>query len=112
MRLRSDDQRRSRRTSKSPKIAKTCALYARSATQPETSRAIREQLRALRPRAAEFGWKRAGEYVDAQTSGIRCDRPGLKRLIADAEAGAVEIIAACSLDRLSRNITISSLSYA
>lgn len=52
------------------------------------------------------GWVLApDDYVDAGFSGGTLERPALKRLIADIEAGRVDTIVTYKIDRLSRSIS-------
>ncbi len=44
-------------------------------------------------------------YDDGGFSGATLDRPALRRLLADVEAGRVDIIVTYKLDRLSRSLT-------
>ena len=51
------------------------------------------------------GWKVLPErYDDGNVSGSTTERPALQRLLADVEAGNVDVIVAYKLDRLSRSI--------
>jgi DNA invertase Pin-like site-specific DNA recombinase len=43
-------------------------------------------------------------YDDAGLSGGNLDRPALKRLLADMEAGKVDIVVVYKIDRLSRSL--------
>ena len=51
------------------------------------------------------GWKLVSErYDDGGVSGGTLERPGLKRLLADIEAGAVQMIVVYKIDRLTRSL--------
>ena len=53
----------------------------------------------------EKGWVASSEeYSDSGASGGNVERPALKRLLADIEAGRIGIVAVHRLDRLSRNL--------
>ena len=54
--------------------------------------------------AAQRRWTHAGTYSDAGYSGGTLDRPDLKRLLADVQAGKIDTIVAYKIDRLSRSI--------
>ena len=82
------------------------ALYARVSTEEQSLHglSIEAQLAALREWAA--GQTVVGEYVDAGISGripIK-KRPELSRLLRDAEAGKVDVVAFTRLDRWTRNV--------
>lgn len=80
------------------------ALYARVSTAEQAAEgySIDEQADRLRTFASAFG-HHAELYVDAGFSGASLDRPALRRLIADVEAGRVEKVIVYKLDRLSRS---------
>lgn len=80
-------------------------LYARVSTAEQAAEgySIDEQCERLQAYAAAFGPAPAELYVDAGFSGATTDRPGLRRLIADVEAGRVSRVIVYKLDRLSRS---------
>ncbi len=49
-------------------------------------------------------WEHMQTYVDSGLSGGTLERPALKRLLADVEAGRVDVILIYKIDRLSRSI--------
>lgn len=52
------------------------------------------------------GWVAvAADYDDPAFSGGNMDRPGLKRLMADIEAGKIDIVVVYKIDRLTRSLT-------
>lgn len=82
--------------------ARQVAIYARVSTvdkgqDPET------QLRELRQLADQRGWEVVDEYVD-RISGAARSRPGLDRLLADAQAGRLDVVLVWKLDRLGRSL--------
>lgn len=85
---------------------KRAALYARVSTadQAEEGTSLGTQLDACRTRAVDRGWTVADQYVDAGVSGAKDSRPELDRLMADAEAGLVDVIVFAKLDRFSRSM--------
>jgi DNA invertase Pin-like site-specific DNA recombinase len=61
------------------------------------------QLDELRQVAAQRGWA-AVEYVDDGVSGATTSRPALDRLLADAQAGRLDLVLVWKLDRLGRSL--------
>ena len=45
------------------------------------------------------------DYIDPGFSGGNLERPGLKRLLADIEAGKIDIVVVYKIDRLTRSLT-------
>ena len=78
------------------------ALYARVSTTGQ-GQDVNLQLEELRQVAALRGWQIAGEYTDA-LSGAKTSRPGLDRLLADVQAGKLDVVAVWKLDRLGRSL--------
>src|SRR3546814_1355867 len=79
------------------------ALYARYSSDQQSSTSIADQQRICRERAAREGWQIEGAYEDAAISGASMIlRPGIQRLLADAQAGKFDIVLAEALDRVSR----------
>lgn len=77
-------------------------LYARVSTTGH-GQDVGLQLDELR-RAAELrGWAPI-EYVDSGVSGVATSRPGLDRMLADAQAGKLDVVAVWKLDRLGRSL--------
>ncbi len=62
------------------------------------------QLRDLRELANSRGFEIVGEYCDEGISGSQDSRPGLNRLLADAEAGKFSLVLVWKLDRLGRSL--------
>jgi DNA invertase Pin-like site-specific DNA recombinase len=60
--------------------------------------------------AVRSGWKVVGVYEDAGISGAKGHdkRPGFDRLLKDATARKINMIAAWSVDRLGRSLQASS----
>jgi DNA invertase Pin-like site-specific DNA recombinase len=79
------------------------ALYARVSTTGH-GQDVGLQLDELRQVAAQRGWDIAGVYEDAGVSGTKTSRPGLDRMLADAQAGKLDIVAVWKLDRLGRSL--------
>jgi DNA invertase Pin-like site-specific DNA recombinase len=78
-------------------------IYLRVSTDGQTTENQRRELEAV---AARSGWEVVGIYEDAGISGSngREKRPGLDRLLKDATARKVNMIAAWSVDRLGRSL--------
>jgi site-specific DNA recombinase len=84
------------------------ATYARVSTQEQatenTSMASQEgQLIAY---CQMRGWTIINSYVDPGFTGKNGDRPGLKRLMADARIGLFDKVLVCKLDRLARSLRV------
>ena len=77
------------------------ALYARVSTT--TNQSVEMQLRDLWELADRRGFEIVGEYCDEGVSGAKNSRPGLDRLLADAEARQFSVILVWKLDRLGNN---------
>jgi DNA invertase Pin-like site-specific DNA recombinase len=82
---------------------KRVGIYLRVSTDAQTTENQRRELEAV---AARSGWQVVGFYEDAGISGAkgRDKRPGLDRLLKDATARKVNMIAAWSVDRLGRSL--------
>lgn len=78
------------------------ALYARVSTTNH-GQDVGLQLEELRQVAVQRGWT-VTEYVDAGVSGTKTTRPALDRMLADAQAGKVDVVAVWKLDRLGRSL--------
>ena len=80
------------------------ALYARYSSDQQSSASIADQQRICRECAAREGWQIEAVYEDAAISGASMIlRPGVQRLLADAQAGKFDIVLAEALDRVSRD---------
>ena len=79
------------------------ALYARVSTTGQ-GQDVGLQLEELRQVAAQRGWRVVSEYVDEGVSGSKTTRPGLDRMLADAQAGKLELVAVWKLDWLGRSL--------
>lgn len=85
-----------------------CALYARSATAENdaTARQLAECESYVRDRAEE-GWIFVGQpYVDVGASGMNLDRPGLARLLRDAQAGRFDRVVVVDVARVARDVRL------
>jgi DNA invertase Pin-like site-specific DNA recombinase len=84
-------------------MAKRVGVYIRVSTDGQTTANQRRELEAV---AARSGWEIVGIYEDAGISGAkgRDKRPGFDRLLKDATARKIDMIAAWSVDRLGRSL--------
>jgi len=81
--------------------APRAALYARVSTDEQSPELQVAELRRL---AELRGWRVVDEYVDHGVSGAKESRPALDRLLADAQAGELDLVAVWKLDRLGRSL--------
>jgi len=86
-----------------------CAVYTRKSTDEGLDRDFNsldnQRARAEAYAASQDGWLVLSDrYDDGGFSGGTTDRPALKRLLADAEAGRFEAVVVYRLDRLSRSL--------
>ncbi len=88
-----------------------CALYARKSSDEGLDQAF-NSLDAQREACAAYVKSQAGEgwkvlptlYDDGGYSGGSMERPALRRLLADIEAGRIDIIIVYKIDRLTRSL--------
>jgi len=88
-----------------------CAIYTRKSTEVGLEQdfnsldAQREACLAYIQSQRHEGWKcLPTRYDDGGFTGGNMERPALKRLLADVEAGQIECVVAYKLDRLSRSL--------
>ncbi|MHB2025096.1 MAG: recombinase family protein [Elusimicrobiota bacterium] len=88
----------------------TCAIYVRKSTDEHMNAEFtsldsqREYCQAFIKSREGEGWRAyAEDYVDSGYTGGNMDRPGLKKLIADAKQGKFQVVVCYKYDRLSRN---------
>ncbi len=81
--------------------ARRAALYARVSTTNH-GQDVGLQMDELRQVAAQRGWV-VSHYSDVGVSGSIDRRPGLDRLMADARAGKLDVVAVWRFDRFARN---------
>jgi len=103
----------SQRTPRVPETAKPvcCAIYTRKSTEEGLEQAFnsldaqREAAEAYIASQKHEGWTVVPErYDDGGFSGGTTDRPGLRRLLADVEAGRIDCVVVYKVDRLSRSL--------
>jgi site-specific DNA recombinase len=95
---------------KSTKVIR-CAIYTRKSTEHGLDQefnsldAQREACEAYINSQASQGWKALSqEYADPAYSGGNLERPALKRLLRDIEAGRIDVIVVYKIDRLTRSL--------
>jgi site-specific DNA recombinase len=95
---------------KSGKIIR-CAIYTRKSTEHGLDQefnsldAQREACEAYIKSQASQGWTALPqEYDDPAYSGGNLERPALKRLLRDIEAGRIDVIVVYKIDRLTRSL--------
>jgi site-specific DNA recombinase len=88
-----------------------CAIYTRKSTEHGLDQefnsldAQREACEAYIKSQASQGWKALSqEYDDPAYSGGNLERPALKRLLRDIEAGKIDVIVVYKIDRLTRSL--------
>ena len=85
------------------------AIYTRQSVdrgdEYGSTQAQREAVEAYVASQKHAGWVAVdARYDDLGFSGSNTDRPGFQRLLADVEAGRIDIIAVYKIDRLSRSL--------
>ena len=78
-------------------------IYARYSTDRQREASVEDQIRRCRAFIGSKDWTPGEVYSDRAMSGAEVLRPGYQKLLADARAGAFDIVVAEALDRLSRD---------
>src|ERR1700722_14897883 len=88
-----------------------CAIYTRKSTEHGLDQefnsldAQREACESYIKSQASQGWKALPQnYDDPAYSGGNLDRPALKKLLADIEAGKINVVVVYKIDRLTRSL--------
>ncbi|MGY4471974.1 DNA invertase Pin-like site-specific DNA recombinase [Bradyrhizobium sp. LB9.1b] len=88
-----------------------CAIYTRKSTEHGLDQefnsldAQREACEAYVKSQSFQGWKALPQqYNDPAFSGGNLDRPAVKRLLADIEAGKIDVVVVYKIDRLTRSL--------
>ncbi len=89
-----------------------CAVYTRTSSDEGLDQAF-NSLHAQRSASEAYILSQAGEgwtclpqpYDDGGHSGATMDRPGLTRLLADIDAGRVDVVVVYKIDRLTRSLS-------
>ena len=77
------------------------AIYGRVSTHHGQDVGL--QVDDLQSLARHRGWSVVDTYIDEGVSGAQDTRPGLDRMLADAQAGRLDVVAVWKLDRLGRS---------
>jgi site-specific DNA recombinase len=93
-----------------PKLRR-CAIYTRKSTEHglelefNSLDAQREACEAYIKSQASQGWRALPQqYDDPAYSGGNLDRPALKKLLVDIEAGRIDVVVVYKIDRLTRSL--------
>ena len=88
-----------------------CAIYTRKSSDEGLDQAFnsldaqREAGEAYVKSQASEGWRAlATRYDDGGFSGGSMERPGLQRLMADVDAGLIDVVVVYKIDRLTRSL--------
>src|SRR3954447_18710345 len=88
-----------------------CAIYTRKSTEEglkqefNSLQAQREAGEAYILSQRQSGWTVIAEhYDDGSFSGAGIDRPAMRKLLADVEAGSIDCVVVYKVDRLSRSL--------
>jgi len=88
-----------------------CAIYTRKSTSVGLDQdfnsldAQRAACEGYIEQRAGIGWCAAEEaYEDGGFTGANLDRPGMQRLLADVDAGLIDVVVVYKVDRLSRSL--------
>lgn len=91
--------------------AKRCAIYTRKSSEEGLDQSFnsldaqREACEAYVLSQTSEGWEALDDrYDDGGFSGGNTERPGLKALLADIEAGRIDIVVVYKIDRLTRSL--------
>jgi site-specific DNA recombinase len=102
---------RSTKTATSPRPEVRCAIYTRKSTEEGLEQefnsldAQRESGEAYIKSQAHEGWVcLPAHYDDGGFTGGNMDRPAVRRLLADIEAGKIDCVVVYKVDRLSRSL--------
>jgi DNA invertase Pin-like site-specific DNA recombinase len=79
-------------------------VYARYSSDSQRDASIEDQVRICRAEIGRNGWNLVQVYTDPGISGASTFRPGYQKLLQDATTGALDVVVAESLDRLSRDL--------
>ncbi len=79
------------------------ALYGRYSTDKQREASIEDQFRNCKRHAEHEGWLIMARYKDGAVSGATADRPNYQAMLADAQAGAFDLLLVDDLSRLSRD---------
>jgi len=94
-----------------PRKPVRCAIYTRKSTEEGLNQAF-NSLDAQREAAEAYilsqkhdGWTLVpNHYSDGRYTGANIERPGVRQLLADIEAGKIDCVVVYKVDRLSRSL--------
>lgn len=102
----------SERTAKASKVRLRCAVYTRKSSEEGLEQAFnsldaqREACEAYVASQRHEGWVLARDrYDDGGFSGGTMERPALKKLLAEVEAGRIDVVVVYKVDRLTRALS-------
>ena len=78
-------------------------IYARFSSHNQKEQSIEGQLKICYDYAASNGHVVVGEYIDRAQTGTNDNRAAFQRMLADSEAGLIDVIFVKSVSRFSRN---------
>ena len=94
-----------------PEKSVRCAIYTRKSTEHglelefNSLDAQREACEAYIKSQTHEGWKALSKrYDDPAYSGGNLDRPALQKLLADIDAGRIDVVVVYKIDRLTRSL--------
>lgn len=89
-------------------MMKRIGIYLREATglHPVTSS---KQRTACEPLVERLGGDVVSVHLDLPCSGVTLDRPALKALLADVDAGELDVVVVSDLTRIARNATMVAM---
>ncbi|HEY1697937.1 MAG TPA: recombinase family protein [Polyangiaceae bacterium] len=97
----------SRKVAAPPRACKRVAIYTRKSTSAgleQEYNSLDAQRDACEAYAKSQGWTVVGSYDDGGFSGANVERPAFQRLLADVDAGKVDVVVVYKVDRLSRSL--------
>src|SRR5688572_10008355 len=106
--MRGKTRRRMKRRD-SPNLTRRCAVYTRKSTSAGLEMEF-NSLDAQREACVSYierqpGWKHIDRrYDDGGFTGANVDRPAFQRLLADIDAGQIDVVVVYKVDRLSRSL--------
>ncbi|MGH7294588.1 MAG: recombinase family protein, partial [Polyangiaceae bacterium] len=95
------------RASPTPPPRKRVAIYTRKSTSAgleQEFNSLDAQREACESYAKSQGWTVVASYDDGGFTGANIERPAFQRLLADVDAGKVDVVVVYKVDRLSRSL--------
>ena len=85
-------------------MQRRAVIYSRYSSDNQREASIEDQVEVCRRYVNAQGWSVEASYEDPALSGASKMRPGLQRLLIDAEAGRFDVVICESIDRLGRSL--------